>query len=185
MMDNERHKILFENTSNFSGREIDAFNKVSLKPTFIKLTISLVLLFLLFGVYMFFNSIKWMLFVFIGLAGVVCLIMPSVYKATLKKLKNQNKLYSSTTFIEYKFEDGGVRTQIRKGDIEIGSFAIDYRMISKIIEDETFLFVFVSGSSCYILDKNGMFDGKIEDLIAFLKSKNIEWKDKQKRKNEK
>ena len=181
MMDNERHKILFENTSNFSSREIDAFNRVSLKPTFIKLGIILALVLASFGLYMYFESIKWMLFVFIGLSGLSCLIMPFVYKATIKKLTYQNKLISSTTFVEFKFEEGGVRTQTRKGDIEIATFAVDYRMITKIVENDAFLFFFVAQSYCYILDKNGMFEGKIEDLITFLKSKNINWQDKSKK----
>ena len=84
---------------------------------------------------------------------------------------NSNKLCSHNTFIDYYFEDGGVRSSTRKGDVEIASLAIDYRMISKVVEYSHYYYIFITDTQVYIIDKNGMTEGKSEKLAEFLKTK--------------
>lgn len=170
-MEKEYGEKLFGNTTNFSPLVIKEYNISVLKPMFIKLTLSLVALFLCFSLYGFLINALYIGVAMAIMAVIITPIMIVMYFATLKKALRDNKLCSSNTFVEYYFEDGGVRTSTRKGDVEVATLAIDYRMISKIIEHSHYFYLFITDTQVYILDKNGMTEGKTEELIKFLKTK--------------
>lgn len=186
-MKSEYGERLFGNTTNFSPLIIKEFNISVLKPMFIKMTIALFALFACFSLYGF---LVHALYIGIGMAIMAVLITPIMiygYKVGLDKSNKMNKLCSSNTFVDYYFEQDGVRTSTRKGDVEVASFAIDYRMISKIVEHSHYLYLFITDSQVYIVDKNGMTEGKEAELCDFLKSKVANFKSakikKQKEKN--
>ncbi|MGN1259299.1 MAG: YcxB family protein [Christensenellales bacterium] len=176
-MDDERKKILYENTTNFSAREITDYNKFTICPTFIKINILLPLLFVSFAVYMFAIGQVVVFWVSLAVGIIVACLIPFVYKQVVKSATKDNKLISSNTFVDYKFEEEGVRTTTRKGTVIIATFAIDYRMINKAVENKNYIYFFVSGGNAYVLDKNGMTYGKLEDFVNFLKSRGFVYKE--------
>lgn len=175
-MTGEYGERLFGNTTNFSSLIIKDFNISVLKPMFIKMTIALLALFACFSLYGFWVGA---LYIGIGMAIMAIIITPIMiygYRVGLNKSNRMNKLCSSNTFVDYYFEKDGVRTSTRKGDVEVASFAIDYRMISKIVEHSHYLYLFITDSQVYIVDKNGMTEGKDSDLVEFLKTKVLKFK---------
>ncbi len=170
-MDNDYGEKLFGNTTNFSPLVIKDFNIAVLKPMFIKLSIALVALFLCLSLYGFLTGI---LYVGIGMAIMSLIIIPMMiysYFLSIKKAVKSNKMCSSTTFVDYYFEEGGVRTKTRKGEVEVASLALDYRMITKVVESGHYYHLYVADTQVYILDKNGMTEGSSEKLLEFLKGK--------------
>lgn len=172
-MDEERKVVLYENTTNFAKREVREYYRFAMLPNFIKLSVALPLLFLAAGVYMFVIGHQLVFYISAAICVALVVIMPFVYKAVVNNATKQNKLLSGNTFIDYKFEEEGVRTTTRKGSVIIATFAIDYKMVNKITETDNFVYFNLSGNMAYILDKNGMTYGKLEDFINFLKSRGI------------
>lgn len=172
-MDEERKAVLYENTTNFAKREVNEYYKFAMLPNFIKLSIALPLLFLAAGVYMFVIGHQIVFYISLAICAALIVVLPFVYKAVVNNATKQNKLLSGNTFIDYKFEEEGVRTTTRKGSVIIATFAIDYKMITKITETNNFVYFNLSGNMAYILDKNGMTYGKLDDFINFLKSRGI------------
>lgn len=183
-MDNEYGERLYGNTTNFSPLVIKEFNISILKPMFIKLTIALFALFACFALYGFLVGILYVGIAMSIMAVVITPIMIYSYKVSLEKSIKMNKLCSSNTFVDYYFEKDGVRTSTRKGDVEVASLAIDYRMISKIVEHGHYYYLFITDSQVYIIDKNGMTEGKIEQLAEFLKTKVVKFKEEKQKKGD-
>ena len=170
-MKGEYGEKLFGNTTNLSPLIIKEFSIFVLKPMFIKLTIALFAIFMCFSLYGFLTKLLYV-GIFMAVASVA--VIPAMifgYNHSMKKSMNSNKLCSHNTFIDYYFEDGGVRSSTRKGDVEIASLAIDYRMISKVVEYSHYYYIFITDTQVYIIDKNGMTEGKSEKLAEFLKTK--------------
>ena len=183
-MKGEYGKKLFGNTTNFSSQIIKEFNIFVLKPMFIKLTISLSAIFVCFGVYGFLTNL---LYIGIMMSVVSVAVIPAMiigYKYSLNKSVKANKLCSSNTFVDYYFEDAGVRSSTRKGDVEIASLAIDYRMIAKVVEYSHYFYMFITDTQVYIVDRNGMTEGKSDSLEEFLKTKTKFIKAKNKKQGE-
>ena len=170
-MNSEYGEKLFGNTTNFSPLVIKEYNVSVLRPVFIRLNISLVVLFICFSVYGFLVDVLYLGITMAVMAVLITPIMFYSYKTTVNNSVKKNKLCSSNTYVDYYFEKDGVRTSTRKGEVEVASLAIDYRMISKVVESGHYLHFYITESQVYILDKNGMTEGKIEALVEFLKSK--------------
>ena len=177
-MNSEFGEKMFGNTTNFSPLVIKEYNISVLKPMFIKLDISLFVLFLCFSLYGFLVDVLYVGVAMLVMAVLINPIMIYAYIISVKKSVTMNKLCSSNTFVDYYFEKDGVRTSTRKGEVEVASLAIDYRMISKIVECDHYYYLYITASQVYILDKNGMTEGKIEDLVKFLKTKVAKFKEK-------
>ena len=172
----------FRNTTNFSGREVTDFNKATVKPALIKLTIALDVLFVAIGLFMYFELNSLIAGVILGCMAIIFpLIMPYAYKKTISKNAQENPFCSSNTFLDYRFVDDGVYVRTLKGDVEISSATIDYRWIIKVKEHTHYFYIFISGSLCYILDTLGMTEGKPEELKAFLIEKGIPFKGERKK----
>lgn len=182
-MNGEYGEKLFGNTTNFSSLTIKEFNIFVLKPMFIKLSIALFSLFVCFGVYGFVTNLFYVGLFMSVVAFAIIPAMVFAYKSSIKKAIDANKLCSSNTFVDYYFEKDGVRTSTRKGEVEVASLAIDYRMITKIVEHSHYFYVFITDTQAYIVDKNGMTEGKSDKLSEFLKTKAkfIEEKTKERR----
>lgn len=164
----------FRNTTNFSGREVTDFNKATLKPTFIKLGIAVFALFMLIGVYMLVIGNGWVYTcVFFAFAVISAVIMPFLYKSVVKMSAKKNVMCSASTYLDYKFTDGGFYVRTLKGEIEVANQSVDYRWIDRVVESGHYLYIFITSSMCYILDKYGMTSGKPEQLKEFLASKNV------------
>lgn len=171
-MEEERGISRFENTSNCGEVQVSDFNRVFLKPVYIKLGIAIIFSFALLSLSFFFGFDEPMLGWSMACAGLVfTLIMPLTYKKVMKNSLKQNKLFSSTTFSDFSFEDEGVRLKTRKGDVEIASAALDYRHFDRVVENDRYIYLFFTPSMAYILEKSGMTEGKSDDLSEFLKSK--------------
>lgn len=102
--------------------------------------------------------------------------MPFLYKNVVKRSAKKNVLCSQTTYLDYKFSDGGFYLKTLKGEIEIANQTVDYRWIDRVVENGHYLYIFITSTMCYILDKNGMTFGKADDLVKFLSAKNIKFK---------
>jgi len=164
----------FRNTTNFSGREVTDFNKATLKPTFIKLGIAVFALFMLIGVYMLVIGNGWVYAcVFFAFGVISAVIMPFLYKSVVKRSAKKNVMCSASTYLDYKFTDGGFYVRTLKGEIEVANQSVDYRWIDRVVESGHYLYIFITSSMCYILDKYGMTSGKPEQLKEFLASKNV------------
>lgn len=164
----------FRNTTNFSGREVTDFNKATLKPTFIKLGIAVFALFMLIGVYMLVIGNGWVYAcVFFAFGVISAVIMPFLYKNVVKRSAKKNVMCSASTYLDYKFTDGGFYVRTLKGEIEVANQSVDYRWIDRVVESGHYLYIFITSSMCYILDKYGMTSGKPEQLKEFLASKNV------------
>lgn len=164
----------FRNTTNFSGREVTDFNKATLKPTFIKLGIAVFALFMLIGVYMLAIGNGWVYTcVFFAFGVISAGIMPFLYKSVVKRSAKKNVMCSASTYLDYKFTDGGFYVRTLKGEIEVANQSVDYRWIDRVVESGHYLYIFITSSMCYILDKYGMTSGKPEQLKEFLASKNV------------
>lgn len=164
----------FRNTTNFSGREVTDFNKATLKPTFIKLGIAVFALFMLIGVYMLVIGKGWVYAcVFFAFGVISAVIMPFLYKSVVKRSAKKNVMCSASTYLDYKFTDGGFYVRTLKGEIEVANQSVDYRWIDRVVESGHYLYIFITSSMCYILDKYGMTSGKPEQLKEFLASKNV------------
>lgn len=164
----------FRNTTNFSGREVTDFNKATLKPTFIKLGIAVFALFMLIGVYMLVIGNGWVYAcVFFAFGVISAVIMPFLYKSVVKRSAKKNVMCSASTYLDYKFTDGGFYVRTLKGEIEVANQSVDYRWIDRVVESGHYLYIFITSSMCYILDKYGMTSGKSEQLKEFLASKNV------------
>lgn len=164
----------FRNTTNFSGREVTDFNKATLKPTFIKLGIAVFALFVLIGVYMLVVGNGWVYAcVFFAFGVISTVIMPFLYKNVVKRSAKKNVMCSASTYLDYKFTDGGFYVRTLKGEIEVANQSVDYRWIDRVLESGHYLYIFITSSMCYILDKYGMTSGNPEQLKEFLVSKNV------------
>lgn len=164
----------FRNTTNFSGREVTDFNKATLKPTFIKLGIAVFALFVLIGVYMLVIGNGWVYAcVFFAFGVISAVIMPFLYKNVVKRSAKKNVMCSASTYLDYKFTDGGFYVRTLKGEIEVANQSVDYRWIDRVLESGHYLYIFITSSMCYILDKYGMTSGNPERLKEFLVSKNV------------
>ena len=164
----------FRNTTNFSGREVTDFNKATLKPTFIKLGIAVFALFMLIGLYMLVIGNGWVYAcVFFAFGVISAVIMPFLYKSVVKRSAKKNVMCSASTYLDYKFTDGGFYVRTLKGEIEVANQSVDYRWIDRVVESGHYLYIFITSSMCYILDKYGMTGGKPEQLKEFLASKNV------------
>ena len=164
----------FRNTTNFSGREVTDFNKATLKPTFIKLGIAVFALFMLIGVYMLVVGNGWVYAcVFFAFGVISAVIMPFLYKSVVKRSAKKNVMCSASTYLDYKFTDGGFYVRTLKGEIEVAKQSVDYRCIDRVVQSGHYLYIFITSSMCYILDKYGMTSGKPEQLKEFLASKNV------------
>lgn len=164
----------FRNTTNFSGREVTDFNKATLKPTFIKLGIAVFALFMLIGVYMLVVGNGWVYAcVFFAFGVISAVIMPFLYKSVVKRSAKKNVMCSASTYLDYKFTDGGFYVRTLKGEIEVANQSVDYRWIDRVVESGHYLYIFITSSMCYILDKYGMTSGKSEQLKEFFASKNV------------
>ncbi len=173
--------VRYENTTNFSGKEVTSFTSFVTRPIFIKLAVALFVLFVGMGFYMFFVMDALVTAIIMWSLGVVSVaVMPFTYKHTVLKGVRNNTMCSSSTYMNYKFEDGGVKISTRKGDVEVAMLALDYRHIVKILQVQHYLFIFVTDTQAYILDVNGMTSGKANNLIDFLKSKHIKYVNKNK-----
>lgn len=167
----------FRNTTNFGGKEVTEFNRAMLKPVFVKLGILVPALFVLVGVYMLvLNAGIEYACIFFVLGGISVVIMPFLYKNVVKRSAKKNVLCSQTTYLDYKFSDGGFYLKTLKGEIEIANQTVDYRWIDRVVENGHYLYIFITSTMCYILDKNGMTFGKSDDLVKFLSAKNIKFK---------
>ena len=172
----------FRNTTNFSGREVLDFNKATVKPALIKLTIALDVLFIAIGLFMYFELYSLIAGLIFGCMAIIFpLIMPFAYKTIISKNAQANPFCSSNTFLDYRFVDDGVYVRTLKGDVEISSATIDYRWIIKVKEHTHYFYIFISGALCYILDTLGMTDGKPQELKAFLIEKGIPFKGERKK----
>ena len=167
----------FRNTTNFGGKEVTEFNRAMLKPVFVKLGILVPALFVLVGVYMLgLNAGIEYACIFFVFGGVSAVIMPFLYKNVVKRSAKKNVLCSQTTYLDYKFSDGGFYLKTLKGEIEIANQTVDYRWIDRVVENGHYLYIFITSTMCYILDKNGMTFGKSDDIVKFLSAKNIKFK---------
>ncbi len=172
----EKGLIRYENTTNFNGKAVADFNKFVMKPIFVRLTLVVFAIFALAGVYFMFDSADVVVAIIMWVFSVASVVvMPFVYLHSVDKGVRMNTMCSSTTYLDFCFEDGGVKVFTRKNDAEIASIAIDYRHILKVVEVEGYLYFFVTDTQAYLLDKFGMTNGKINNLIDFLKSKQIKF----------
>lgn len=167
----------FRNTTNFGGKEVTEFNRAMLKPVFIKLGILVPALFVLVGVYMLVLKAGLVFAcIFFVFGGASAIIMPFLYKNVVKRSAKKNVLCSQTTYLDYKFSEGGFYLKTLKGEIEISNQTVDYRWIDRVVENGHYLYIFITSTMCYILDKNGMTFGKSDDLVKFLSAKSIKFK---------
>ena len=56
------------------------------------------------------------------------------------------------------------------------SSELNYSAIVKVMESKQDIYIFVSNNQSYILDKSGFTVGRAEDLLTFLKAKNVPYK---------
>ncbi len=77
--------------------------------------------------------------------------------------------------VTYTFDAESFTTEF-KTSLQIGTEQMNYSVIKKIMESDTDIYLFVNNATSFIIDKSGFKSGSAEELIAFLKAKNIKYK---------
>lgn len=178
--------VRIENTTNFDTNAMTEFSKTILKPIFLRFGIVMPICFLILaGLGFFFLGFNLVMTISVAVIGVACgIASPFLYKTSMKTSMKNNKVFSSNTFLDYKFTDGGIIVRTLKGSVEIASNSVDYRWIEKVIPHSHYLYIFISSSACYIFDTLGMTKGKSKDVVELFLKKNIKFVDRKGKKME-
>lgn len=178
--------VRIENTTNFDTNAMTEFSKTILKPIFLRFGIVMPICFLILaGLGFFFLGFNLVMTISVAVIGVACgIASPFLYKTSMKTSMKNNKVFSSNTFLDYKFTDGGIIVRTLKGSVEIASNSVDYRWIEKVVPHSHYLYIFISSSACYIFDTLGMTKGKSKDVVELFLKKNIKLVDRKGKKME-
>lgn len=178
--------VRIENTTNFDTNAMTEFSKTILKPIFLRFGVVMPICFLILaGLGFFFLGFNLVMTISVAVIGVACgIASPFLYKTSMKTSMKNNKVFSSNTFLDYKFTDGGIIVRTLKGSVEIASNSVDYRWIEKVIPHSHYLYIFISSSACYIFDTLGMTKGKSKDVVELFLKHNIKFVNKQGKKME-
>ncbi len=107
------------------------------------------------------------LVIFLDITYVFCyLILPRI---TINKALGLN----NNTFFEF-LEDTLKVSVVNKNITDHAE--LNYSLVKKIMESKYDIYLFISNRQCYILDKSGFELGSPDELLKFLKEKNIPYK---------
>jgi len=91
-------------------------------------------------------------------------------KLMIKQFKNNN-LLKGETYNYYEFNDNGFTADTIREEECIGKSNLKYTDIIKAVENKKFLVLFISNAQAFVISKNGMTEGRVEDLIILIKSR--------------
>lgn len=177
-------EIKFKNTSRMDANEISLFQSYAMKKTIWMMAGFFALIFVGAGIGLaFWNTTVGIIMIVCGLAGGFW-FLPYLMKESQKK-QNMEVLGDRKYLNTYQFyEDHVFVTSTATADAtskeynEVGTQRVDYKEVYKVVTYKDRLFIFINKTQSFILSFQGMTMGVIEDLVKFLKSKEITIVDK-------
>lgn len=106
------------------------------------------------------------------LTGAIMIIIFGFFwnKILMRQYKN-NKILGNETYNYYEFSEDNIIVNSTRDEENIGQSILKYTDIVKVVENKKFVVLFISNVTAFVVSKANMTEGKIEDLIAFLKLK--------------
>lgn len=146
-----------------------ALTKITTKKTrVISLIIGIVAI--LLGIFLYGKSKSFGVgLVILGIAIIIVFVLllnRLMYKQIIKTNQFNGELDNY-----YEFSNEGFTiTTIRRKE-QVGESLLKYTDIIKILENSSFIFIYISNNNAFALLKNSMTEGRVEDLISLLKTK--------------
>jgi hypothetical protein len=112
----------------------------------------------------------------VGGIGVILLLLTTWNRTIKKSVKKMIAKYpfmnNSSTFNDYEFTGENVTVVTTRDDEQAGKSVIRYTDIFKVVENDHFLFLFINPLTSFILNKDNMTEGSIDDVNSVLR-KNV------------
>lgn len=108
--------------------------------------------------------------------GVAILIIFVLFADKLLLRENKSNLLSDKTYNIYEFGDEGFTVTSIREEEEISRCKLKYNDIIKVVENDDYLFMYISNAQVLPLSKKDMIDGETEDLTTLIESKVSKYK---------
>ncbi len=110
----------------------------------------------------------------LGLAfgGLAVIVIFALFweKFMFRLFKNNNQL-KGEIYNYYEFDENNFYASTFRDEENIGKTNMKYSDITKVIENKSSLALFISNTQAFVVSKNEMTEGSIDDLIILIKSK--------------
>lgn len=174
----ENNTIFIKNHSNFTKEGYERMNIVLSKSS-LPLVIAAMVGLAIIDVFLYINK-SWVL---AGVISALVLVYPLILKFMAKRqITRTYKMYSTAfegSSYDYEFKDDRVDFMFNvSGKNTKGS--IKYSSVYQIIEDNDYLFLFISSNQVYIIEKKGFSNDDEETLLSHFTKKGIKVKHKRK-----